>query len=71
MTAQQIVDEQLAGWGKRELYLITKEEFEVLLSNGGSLFEKNKPNGDGTFFNSLVWNGMVFCTSTTDNGEIR
>jgi len=69
MNAQQIANEQLEGWGKRELYLVTKEQFEVLLSSGGSLSESNRPNGDGTFFSSLVFNDMVFCTSTTGDGE--
>ena len=70
MTAQKIVYEQLASWGKRELYLVTKEEFRVLLSNGGYPIETDKPNGDGTFFNSLVFQEMTFCTSTSEAGEI-
>jgi hypothetical protein len=68
MHSQKIVDVQLASWGKRELYLVTEEEFKVLLANGGSPLETNKPNGDGTFFNSLVFQDMIFCTSTSDGG---
>ena len=64
MTVEQIVTEQLSSWGKRELYLVTEEEFRVLLLNGGSPLEIDKPNGDGTFFNSLEFQGMIFCTST-------
>jgi len=64
MNAQQIADDQVNSWGKREIYLVTKEEFNVLLSNGGSPLEINKPNGDGTFFNSLKFQNMFFCTST-------
>ena len=70
MTAQKIVDEQLASWGKRELYLVTEEEFGVLLSSGGSPLEINRPNGDGTFFNSLTFQEKIFCTSTSNIGGI-
>jgi hypothetical protein len=70
MLAQTIVDEQLASWGKRELYLVTEEEFMVLLSNGGSRKEIDTSNGDGTFFNSLVFQGRVFCTSTSNIGGV-
>jgi hypothetical protein len=64
MTAQEIVKNQIEGWGERELYLVTEEEFEVLLSAGGCYKEMNTPNGDGTFFSSLVFQGKTFCTST-------
>lgn len=68
MTAQEIIDAQLASWGERDLYLVTEEEFVVLLSSGGYRVELDKPNGDGTFFNSLVFQGKVFCTSTSNSG---
>ncbi|MFA6270080.1 MAG: hypothetical protein WC657_02630 [Candidatus Paceibacterota bacterium] len=70
MTAQQVVEQQVAGWGEREIYLVTEEEFEVLLSSGGSILESNRANGDGTFFKSLSFQGRVFCTSTTDGGVL-
>ena len=55
MDAQEIFNTQVNSWGERELYLVKEDEFKVLLSNGGSPLETNKPNGDGTFFNSLVF----------------
>lgn len=70
MKAQQILNEQVASWGQRELYLVTEEEFGVLLSNGGSPLEINRPNGDGTFFNSLTFQGRTFCTSTSNEDGV-
>jgi len=65
MTAQEIFETQLGSWGERDIYLVSEEEFLVLLSDGGNQTEIDKSNGDGTFFNSLVFKNHKFCSTTS------
>jgi hypothetical protein len=64
--AQEILDEQVRGWGERSLYNVTPDELQTLKSAGATHVEVNKDNTDGTFYNEVLWNGKRFaCSSTT------
>jgi len=63
MNAKTILEEQVSSWGEKDLYLVTEDEFKILLSEGGVITEDNLPNEDGTFFSSLLFQSRKFCIS--------
>ena len=65
-TGNEILAEQMAGWGNREVYGINPIELKTLLSEGASSTIKNRDNKDGTFYNEVTWQGQRFASSTTE-----
>jgi hypothetical protein len=56
MTADEIVASYIESFGEKKLvYIVTEEEFMVLANAPGVIKEMiSSPNGDGTFYNSLL-----------------
>lgn len=64
MTAEEILHSHLESWGERELYLITEEEFAVLLDKAEKIEILKHQNADGTFYSELVFQGKRFASSS-------
>ncbi|HEY4515725.1 MAG TPA: hypothetical protein VJH67_00880 [Candidatus Paceibacterota bacterium] len=66
MTPEQIVASQLSSWGdKKEVYLVTEDEFKILRTHAESSVEKDlESNGDGTYLSSLLFRNYRFSCVT-------
>ncbi len=65
MTAQEIIHSHLAGWEEnRSLFLVSREELEVLISELDlKILKFNEPNRDGTYYSEVEFGGKRFCHS--------
>lgn len=68
MKAQEIIASHEADWGsERTLHSVSKEEFEIILSELELQPTKlNVSNGDGTFYSEMLYEGKRFCYSGQD-----
>ena len=65
MKAQEIIDLHVSDWNSQKtLYLVSKEEFETLLKElDVESSQLNQPNGDGTYYSVIEFQGKHFCYS--------
>lgn len=64
-TAQTLLDQQRNSWGEdRKQFPVTNDEMNILLQDPTTVcVERNRPNGDGTFYTKVTYQGYTFETS--------
>jgi hypothetical protein len=65
VTAQTLLAQQRDSWGEdRTQFFVTSNEMSVLLRDAKTVcVERNRPNGDGTFYTKVTYQGYTFETS--------
>jgi hypothetical protein len=66
MTPNDVVSLHVNSWGPRDIYVLSKEEFEILFKDRGEVELFNVPNDDGTFFSQLTFDKKKFCYSGSE-----
>ncbi|MDO8620539.1 MAG: hypothetical protein Q7R64_04310 [bacterium] len=64
-TADEIFSEQTSSWGEdRALYNVTPDEMSILRTAGSVPVVTNRDNGDGTYYNEVIWKEKNFASSS-------
>ena len=67
MTGYEILARETQSWGQeRNLFVVSPEEMQTLIGDGANITVKNQDNGDGTFLNSVTFQGKTFTSSSRE-----
>ena len=68
-SAREIVETQIRSWGEgREMFLVDTGEIKILIHAGATRVVENRDNGDGTFYNEVLFEGKKFASSSQEKG---
>jgi len=67
LSASEILSKHRKSWGpSRKFFEVSVEEMRILALEGGTHIVKNMENGDGTFYNKLLFDDLVFESSSVE-----
>lgn len=63
----EILRREETCWSKdKQEFGVDSKEIKILIDDGAQVVEKDKDNGDGTFFSSVTFGGRTFSASSRE-----